>query len=93
MRVGQDVAFSKSQISVFHVVYFLLLNKIYSLFVLNSNSDTEIAREYSVIFLITTFSTLLMNRQLMWFEKFSFSFSDASAHSLVNFDTFVTEAK
>lgn len=72
----------------------ILLNKMFSLFVLNSNSDTEIARECSVIFLITTFSTHLMNRQLIWFETFSLSFSDASAHSLlVNFDTFVTEAK
>ncbi len=85
--------FQITVVSVFHVVYSLLLNKMHCLFVLNSNSDTEIVSKYSVMFLITIFSSLLMNWQLIWFNTFSFSFSDASTHSLVNFDTFVTEAK
>lgn len=59
--------FQITVISVFHVVYSLLLKKMPSLFVLNSNSDTEIVNKYSVMFLITTFSTLLMNWQLIWF--------------------------
>ncbi len=84
--------FQITVVSVFHVVYSLLLNKMHCLFVLNSNSDTEIVSKYSVMFLITTFSSHLMNWQLIWFNTFSFSFSDASTHSLVNFDTFVTEA-